>query len=180
MKKLIIAAGAALIGIVVNAASFSWSTTGSVYSPSDSTVALNGFTAYLLSTSTITQSGLVAALRDGGSISDYSVLSTYTAASDSSKVTASGAGFEATGTQSAFFAIIRDDYVYISKVVTKDALDVGTANLAFASQSTSSATVFASTAEFSTPGWYQTVPEPTSGLLMLLGMAGLALRRRRA
>lgn len=27
---------------------------------------------------------------------------------------------------------------------------------------------------------YQTVPEPTSGLLMLLGMAGLALRRRRA
>ena len=31
-------------------------------------------------------------------------------------------------------------------------------------------------------GWTVTgaVPEPTSGLLMLLGMAGLALRRRRA
>lgn len=28
--------------------------------------------------------------------------------------------------------------------------------------------------------YVQTVPEPTSGLLMLLGMAGLALRRRRA
>ena len=27
---------------------------------------------------------------------------------------------------------------------------------------------------------YQTIPEPTSGLLMLLGFAGLALRRRRA
>ena len=35
------------------------------------------------------------------------------------------------------------------------------------------------TAGTATGGW-QTVPEPTSGLLMLLGMAGLALRRKRA
>ena len=29
-------------------------------------------------------------------------------------------------------------------------------------------------------GWYSAVPEPTSGLLLLLGMAGLALKRKRA
>jgi len=33
---------------------------------------------------------------------------------------------------------------------------------------------------YATGGNFTAVPEPTSGLLMLLGVAGLALRRRRA
>ena len=39
----------------------------------------------------------------------------------------------------------------------------------------------AASAGYSGAGWYSaSVPEPTSGLLLLLGMAGLALKRKRA
>ena len=48
--------------------------------------------------------------------------------------------------------------------------DVSVANLALNLGGTGSSTAWSTAA----------VPEPTSGLLMLLGMAGLALRRRRA
>lgn len=34
--------------------------------------------------------------------------------------------------------------------------------------------------QFGATGWTAAVPEPTSGLLMLLGLAGLALKRKRA
>ena len=47
-------------------------------------------------------------------------------------------------------------------------------------QETSPGTLALTTANFSSSGTIGAVPEPTSGLLMLLGMAGLALRRKRA
>lgn len=179
MKKLIIVLAAVVCTTVVNAAAFSWSTTGTIYQPTDSSTAVAGFTAYLFDTSTVTQSALVSALRDGGAITDYTALSSYNTASAAKVATTS---FTSSGDVNAFFAIVQDDYVYISKLVSGEAQEVGTTPLSFASQSTSSKSVFDSSTAFSSVGWYGTasVPEPTSGLLMLLGMAGLALRRRRA
>ena len=54
--------------------------------------------------------------------------------------------------------------------------------VAFASISNSSKTFNDVAGGYAGAGWYgaAAVPEPTSGLLMLLGMAGLALRRKRA
>lgn len=179
MKKLLIAFAAVASAMVVNAAACTWSTTGTIYKPTDSTSAVAGFTAYLFDTTTVSQSALVAALRDGGSITDYSAMSTYTTAT-AAKVASTSFEQDSGKTITAFFAIVQDDYVYISNSKNATTMDIGTATFGFMSQSTNSKNVFDSTTAYSSAGWYQTVPEPTSGLLLLLGMAGLALRRKRA
>ena len=64
------------------------------------------------------------------------------------------------------------DYTYTSSAVASSGLSstsLGTVSFTFTD------TIKAS----GTDGWVA-APEPTSGLLMLLGFAGLALRRRRA
>ena len=184
MKKILIGLFATAMAVGAQAAAFSWSTTGTIYGPTGSSVATTGgFTAYLLDASTVTQSALVTALRDGGSITDYTALSTFTSTTAAKVSSTSFTSTTAAGSSlTAYFAIVQDDYVYISGTKSATASDVGSTSMSFGSQSTTSANVFDSTTSYSSAGWYATasVPEPTSGLLLLLGMAGMALRRRRA
>ena len=90
----------------------------------------------------------------------------------------------AAGKVNWYFVLLEDDKVYFSSF--KDgAYAAGTTptSIAFGSQNDSKAT-FSATAPsgegFAGAGKWSTVPEPTSGLLLLLGVAGLAPRRRRA
>lgn len=75
-----------------------------------------------------------------------------------------------------FFMVIEDgDYTFDSSVSDPSVIKSGMA------QATSTTTVaFANMTSATAASNWQSVPEPTSGLLMLLGVAGLALRRRRA
>ena len=190
MKKLMIALAAVVVGIAANAASISWATTkGYLYDGTgDSASKLTSGTAYLV-LSTYAQSDLVSLLASN----DGNTAATLTALQGKAQYLGSGAIGdnarinEGTGTSSAtesitaYFVVFNGDNMYISDTATSDYDGLAQSHdLTFGTSMTASSKALPSDGAYSGAGWYTAVPEPTSGLLMLLGMAGLALRRRRA
>ena len=174
MKKLIIMLGAVAVAVGVQAASVDWKVAG--------TSASNGYTVYLLTE--LAQSyenvaALAAAAVDSGTITkvgrDYGVTST-----------AKSTAITTDSMKEAYWAIVTSADATSFNYVTADLSSMvydpdkqesapGTYN------STSAAAMLAGTkVDFGgTPGpGPSPIPEPTSGLLVLLGVAGLALKRK--
>ena len=74
-------------------------------------------------------------------------------------------------------ATVADAKNYIVSAVASKTVAASGADIALAFGSMTGTT---SANTFLNSSWHVAVPEPTSGLLMLVGLAGLALRRRRA
>ena len=190
MKKLMIALTVVACAAVVNAASFNWSSSGmnaaaktinskagtALYSPE------TAYTLYLFDAGVTSQDALLAGLRDNKAITSFTSVASQTLANNS-QVTATQFSYGSAGTEYNFYmAVVNGDDVFLSasKGATGQASD--TASVLFSGLGSASKKVFSdSTATFATSGagWYA-VPEPTSGILLLLGMAGLALKRKRA
>ena len=173
MKKLIVFGFAVVAAVAANAASFLWSANNIQKVDGNSSV---GLTAYLVDASKVSRSTMIAALEAGDfqyMKADNYLLTTPTIAQGTlglsrinvTEGTATAASYDA-------YTIILNGAVgsatYFLATAEKhaDTPDLGNVALQFGTQ--------ASTA------WTAVAPEPTSGLLMLVGLGALALRRRKA
>ena len=189
MKKLMIALAVVAMGVAANAASYTWSTTGRLYDGSGNTGSdyyVKGATAYLMFTSVVAQDALVESYLSDAAAAQSTVTSKKIGSAtvnDEGRISSS-ASYDTTAQHDAYIVIFNGDKMYVSAtaVASYDALNpTDVKDIAFGAQTSVSKATFAdTTTTYAGAGWYQSVPEPTSGLLLLLGMAGLALKRKRA
>ena len=154
MKKLLVLAAVIAAGVVANAASFNWQA-ANIYG-ADGTTKFSG-TATLYAIISGTDTAVQVATASSGAVAKAN-----TAFSNDNLVGGNAYDF--------YFVIEDGGKKFTSDVKTASAQATSTITVNFGNMAT--ATQNASN--------WAAVPEPTSGLLMLLGMAGLALKRKRA
>ncbi len=180
MKKLMVAMAAVVLAGATQAASLNWTSAGYLWDTSTNAKA-----------SSITGGSIVLCLINDGSDwtkgvteLDTGVLTTSGMAAAVGKVKGSTSGafswayadnkLKNDDVLTVLFKDTAGDYSQLEYVAGGNVTDTYTVSGLSGDTSTLSTFTFASGGNFTT------VPEPTSGLLMLLGVAGLALRRRRA
>ena len=171
MKKLIIIASVALVAFASQAAQFQWQFTATKAAGTP----YNGADVYMIlaadydSSKTMSLADIQGASKSKGTLTVGSMTAT------TGPITVKDS-WVTEGTDYSWYAIVvNDDKYYVSSAATT--------STAVADTGTPAAKTFASKSEMATAGNWHTlaaVPEPTSGLLMLLGIAGLALKRKRA
>ena len=186
MKKLIISMASVVCAMGVHAASVAWNMNSVASSPDTTLSAAGQYTAFFFATGDTsgqlritTLVDVLAKITTGG---DITSLVSFTTAN---KYAAGKATFTSTGNGAFDAGIVVSGFAIIL-----DSLDLATAKNYMIAQTARGDQILTKTAGTSgamtfsygsqANNTWQPVPEPTSGLMILLGMAGLALRRKGA
>ena len=179
MKKIMIAMAVVAFAAIAQAASLNWAISAKIVTESPAGSATAGrasfYTALVFMESDMAAVNTALENKDFDGLSDLAVSSFQAAKAGSF----SGKIADLTGSSASIFTVIFDTQAAGDAISTAQNYimsEVVTAN-------TYSGTDAATTASFDAAfgeSKYQAIPEPTSGLLLLLGVAGLALKRKRA
>ena len=182
MKKLMFAlAAASLVGL----AQANWKySAANIYNGGGDSAAKYSGKAYIFDATTTSQDSLFGAFLKDYLNFDVKKQSGYLAGGTvgSGVIKAGNNQFSAfeqgSGTHDFFFVLIDSDKIYLSATKTAAAGSTDTAmSIAFGNQGDKSKL---SALGYQGTGTWSVVPEPTSGLMILLGLAGFALRRKQA
>ena len=186
MKKLMIALATVAMAVAANAAAVTWQS-GTILDPNGD-IANKTVNAYLWVVDAATYDTL-SANTTGKAMSDavYAAYGSKTGDAYASKTSSKKGVADLTddskdyGAGASAYSVLLytygsgDDLQYmgnVGKVTLESAMDADSGMM--------SVNLFGNTSAAATAWSTAAVPEPTSGLLMLLGLAGLALKRKRA
>ena len=174
MKKLIVFGFAVVMAVAANATSFQWQ---ALNIPKVGDASSAGLNAYLVDASKVSRATMIAALESGDfqymKDANYLLTTTTSAQGTTGLSRISLTSGDATAASYDAYTIVLDGAVgsasnfFATQEMHADKPDLGNVSFTFGTQAGKSWTAVS-------------VPEPTSGILMLVGLGALALRRRKA